>query len=186
MSGYFYRLYHDQGWTNSFYARNVEPVPLGELKNSSPKNEFEIENKNWIDVMDRYIELFKDSRDLMKRERWNDLIPDAISKESLFLLNRNADMQKERQNKKRKIPLSHYSVLFRDYLVASSATVSTLFYEHIRKRGKFTGKQARKIIHGLVKDMPDKYEPKDSEESESLGFSGDHALNVTTTEQRLQ
>ena len=123
--------------------------------------------------MDRYIDLFKDAKNVMEHESWNDLIPDAISKESLFLLNRNADMQAERQNKKRKIPLSHYSVLFRDCLVASSATVSTLFYEHIRKRGKFTGKQARKIIHGLVKDMPDKYEPKDFEESESLGFSGE-------------
>jgi len=33
-SGYFYRVYNEEGWTNQFFARNTT-VPLGEQENSS-------------------------------------------------------------------------------------------------------------------------------------------------------
>lgn len=188
MGGYFYRLYNERGWTNSFYARNTNKeqlesdqegyttVPSREQENSS-RITFEEENKEWVNVIDSMIEFLKLEKSTLSKGHFNSKIPAVQSKQSITLMTRAIEKANERLNNKLKIAPSHYSILFEQSITALSSSLSTPYYEHVRKKETFTAKQAGKILKCIVKDIPYRYEPINEEEAEAMGFSGEPCPN---------
>jgi len=55
VGSWWYDITKEKGCIDPHYSHVAPDV---ERENSSPSNEYEIENKEWIDAINRYIELF--------------------------------------------------------------------------------------------------------------------------------
>ncbi len=176
MSGYFYRVYNSEGWTNSFYARNAneeQSVTLGEQENTSIKqNAFEQENKSWISSIERLEDFLKLEKTKLKNNHFDSLVPQKQSNQILLTINSIIDHCHDRLNKKTKIPLAHHPILLRDVMTASGTLLSQKYYEHVMEKEVFTTKTVSKIVRCIMKDVPFRYEPTNKDQAEACGFSG--------------
>ena len=118
------------------------------------------------------MEFLKIQKTYVKHNHFKSLIPKLQWEESLLLINQAITHANERLNNKVKIAPSNYSILLRDCMIASGTKLSQMFYEHIREKETFTTKQSGKIIRAILKDMPARYEPNNTDQAEACGFSG--------------
>jgi len=137
-----------------------------------PKNVFEQENDSWLAVIEKFEDYLKAEKTTLRNKNFNSKIPENESREALLIMNRVIDHANERLNNKTKIPPSHYSILMRDSFYASGTLLSQNYYLHVKEKEKFTKKQYQKVVRGIMKDMPARFEPNDEDQSDACGFSG--------------
>ena len=172
-SGHFYSITKKNGWADPHYSHLTDD-PNADLK---PKTNFELENTESISVIKEMIDYLKSEKQFLEHNFHDSKIPESILRENILVMKNAITHANERFNNKLKIAPSHYSILFRQFLESMSSHLSVPFYLHVRKKETFTAKQAGKIIRANVKDLPLRYEPKDEDESEACGFSGEQCPN---------
>ena len=164
---WWYVTAREQGCTDPHYSH-----PKNET-DEKPKTSFEIENRETISIIDEMTEFLKSEKQYLKHNAHDGRIPKEIFRENALIMRQAITHANERFNNKLKIAPSHYSIIFANFLSSMSSHLSVPYYLHVRKKETFTAKQAGKVIRGTIKDMPVRYEPKDQDEAESCGFSGE-------------
>lgn len=171
IGSWWYDTAREQGYIDPHYSHPKNPTE------EKPKTKYELENEQTLSVIDEMMEYLKSEKQFLKHNPHDSKIDSKILHENIFIMKNAISHANDRFNNKLKISPSHYSILFRQFLESMSSHLSVPYYLHVRKKETFTAKQAGKIIRANVKDLPLRYEPKDEDESEACGFSGEQCPN---------